>query len=50
VAPVPFAGVPIVKFEAIIGVGDEDFTIQADLNTNERFGTILAALASKSSN
>lgn len=34
VTPIPFAGVPIVKFEAKI----RGETIQADLNTNERFG------------
>lgn len=34
VVPIPFAGVPIVKFEAKIG----NQVIQADINTNERFG------------
>ena len=39
VLPIPFAGVPIVKFEAKIG----NQVIQADINTNERFGTSFPA-------
>lgn len=34
VTPVPFAGVPIVKFEARV----DGHLIQADINTNERLG------------
>ncbi|ORY88350.1 hypothetical protein BCR35DRAFT_301887 [Leucosporidium creatinivorum] len=40
VHPIPFAGVPIVKFEAQIG----DQLIQADINTNERLGVLNSRL------